>query len=87
MKYIQRYEAAWARLVQACAAARVSPDDAKVEIARRSKKRRATADTNDPVALTNELRDEIAAGSWPNSKVSYHADNAGGAHGKATNDK
>ena len=23
----------------------------------------------------------------PNSKVSYHADNAGGAHGKDTNDK
>jgi hypothetical protein len=24
---------------------------------------------------------------WPNSKVSYHADNAGGAHGKDSNDK
>lgn len=24
---------------------------------------------------------------WPNEKVSYHADNAGGAHGKDSNDK
>lgn len=43
------------------------------------------------IEATNGYSIRQARGKWielpSNDKVSYHADNAGGAHGKDTNDK